>query len=71
MKNNGRMISSIATQKEIAAFLKMSFNISKKDFAVFVRNARNNNYIWDCIDIDNGGRIIVYVVPHKMWIAIE
>ena len=66
----GRMISyGNVTQEEISNYLRDNHGISKGRFTAFVKQARDNDYIWDNIETDEH-IITVYVVPRHMWLGI-
>lgn len=65
---DGRHISDTATQKDIENYLVNEYGINRSWFRRFVKEARDNKYIWDSFKKDDS-EITVYVVPRHMFIA--
>lgn len=51
--NNNVTFYVDCTQKECIDYLSRRYEKSKKFFLEFIRAAKNNNYIWDCLEIMN------------------
>ena len=71
-KHSGnKLISGIATQKEIENFLRNYYLIRPADFRKAVKEARLNNWIWTDIYAPFCDKIItVYTVQRKMYFAV-
>lgn len=69
MKRKSAYISDVMNQKTLVKQLSLLTGISKNKLVLFIRNARNQKYVWDDFDYSEL-TITVFMDPGKMFYAI-
>lgn len=67
--NNNITFYVDCTQKECINYLSQRYGKSKRFFLDFIRSAKNNNYVWDCLEIMNNE--ITFIFKNNRYHVLE